>query len=189
MSVRGELSRRRILEASRKLFAAKGFSAVSMQDICGSTGLSRGGLYRHYSSTQEVFSAIIKQEQTEAFASLERAKAMNISPDKMLISFLQSRMSQLLDPTASIDNAIAEFATASETSKELLQNRAAVCVDIVSQMLGLGVAQGIFSCENCKATALHIIWSLEGMGKHNLLLPLSQRDIDTQLEQLLQMLK
>ena len=187
MSVRGELSRKKILEASRKLFASKGFFAVSMQDICDATGLSRGGLYRHYKSTEEVFSAIIRDEQTEAFASLEKAKAIGVPPDKLLISFLRSRMAQLLDPSVSIDNAIAELAKASERSKELLQNRAIACVDITSRMLELGVAQGIFSCDNCKEVALHIIWSLEGMGKHNLLLPLTQKDIDAQLKLILRM--
>jgi len=189
LNVRGELSRKRILEAARKLFASKGFSAVSMQDICDATGLSRGGLYRHYNSTEEVFSAIIKQEQTDAFASLEKAKSMEIAPDKLLLSFLRSRMTQLLDPSVSIDNAIAEFSMASERSRELLQNRAIACVDIVSQMLEFGVAQNIFFCKNCRETALHIICTLEGMGKHNLLLPLAQKDIDTQLELMLRMLQ
>ena len=30
-----------------------------MKDICMETGLSRGGLYRHYDSTQQIFSEII----------------------------------------------------------------------------------------------------------------------------------
>ncbi len=189
MGIRGELSRKRILEAARKLFASKGFSAVSMQDICDSTGLSRGGLYRHYNSTEEIFSAIIREEQEEAFASLKKAKSMDVSPSEILISFLRSRMTQLLDPSICIDNAIAEFSLASQQSRELLQSRAVACVDIVSQMLELGVAQGIFSCENCKETALHIIWSLEGMGKHNLLFPLTQKDMDVQLELMLRILQ
>lgn len=182
MSVRGELSRKKILEASRRLFAAKGFSAVSMQDICDAAGLSRGGLYRHYASTGEVFSAIIREEQAAAFAALENAKALEIPPDKILMSFLRSRMAQLLDPSISIDNATAEFAMGSELGRELLQKRAQASVEIITRILELGAARGIFSCKNCRETALHIIWSLEGMGKHNVLLPLTQKDVDAQLE-------
>ncbi len=189
MSIRGELSRKKILEASRKLFAAKGFSAVNMQDICNAAGISRGGLYRHYTSTENVFSAIIQEEQTAAFAALENAKAMEIPPDKFLISFLRSRMSQLLDPSISIDNATAEFAMGSELGRELLQKRAQSCIEIVSQILELGTARGIFSCKNCRETALLIIWSLEGMGKHNVLIPLTQKDVDAQLNLILTLLK
>lgn len=189
MSARGELSRKKILEESRKLFAAKGFSAVSMQDICDATGFSRGGLYRHYTSTEEVFSAIIQEEQTAAFAALENAKATNVPPDTFLISFIRSRMAQLLDPAVSIDNATAEFAVRSARGREILQKRALACVEIVTQVLDLGVAQGVFSCRNSRETALHIIWSMEGMGKHNVLLPLTQKDVDAQLEQIFRILQ
>lgn len=189
MNIRGEISRKKILESARRLFAEKGFSAVSMQDICDATGLSRGGLYRHYTSTEEVFSAIIREEQTAAFAALEKAKEKGISPDKFLVSFLRSRMKHLLEPSISIDNAISEFAMGSEKGRELLQKRALACVEIVSDTLELGVAQDMFICENCRQTALHIIWSLEGMGKHNVLLPLTQKDVDTQLNIILRLLK
>ncbi len=158
-------------------------------DALNPAGLTRGGLYRHYSSTEEVFSAIIREEQIEAFASLEKAKARGVSPGNMLISFLRSRMTKLPAPSVSIDNAIEEFAIASDRSKALLQNRAVACIDIITQMLELGVAQGVFSCDNCRETALHVIWSLEGMGKHNLLFPLTQKDIDAQLKLILRMLQ
>ena len=189
MSVRGERSRKNILESSRRLFAAKGFSAVSMQDICDATGLSRGGLYRHYASTGDVFAAIIQEEQTVALAALDKAKALQVPPDQFLISFLRSRITQLLDPSLSIDNAIVEFATGSEAGRELLQKRAQTCIDIISQILELGVAQGIFCCSNCTETALHIIWSLEGMGKHNALFPLTQKDVEAQLKLILCLLQ
>ena len=51
MSIRGDISRKKILDTSRKLFAAKGFSAVSMQDICDATGLPREAIYIHATHT------------------------------------------------------------------------------------------------------------------------------------------
>lgn len=32
-----------------------------MKDICEATGLSRGGLYIHYGSTQQIFSDIVNE--------------------------------------------------------------------------------------------------------------------------------
>ncbi|MBQ9107194.1 MAG: TetR/AcrR family transcriptional regulator [Clostridia bacterium] len=180
MSVRGDLSRKKILEVARGLFAAKGFSAVTMQDICDNTGLSRGGLYRHYASTEEVFADIIKEEQTAAFAALENAKRLKIAPDTILFGFLRSRIGQLLKLESSIDNATAEFAARSELGRRLLQDRAQASVQIITEILEFGVAQGVFSCENCRAMALHIMWCLEGMGKHNALFPVKE-EIETQL--------
>ena len=59
MSRKGDDTRKMILESASELFAEKGFKDVSMSDICEKTGLSRGGLYRHYSSTSEIFREII----------------------------------------------------------------------------------------------------------------------------------
>lgn len=181
MSVRGDLSREKILKVSRRLFAAKGFSAVTMQEICDAAELSRGGLYRHYSSTAQIFAAIIQAEQNAAFAALESAKKLRVPPDTILYSFLRSRMHQLLDPSCSIDNATAEFAAGSEAGKALLTERAKNSVQILTQLLEVGLAQGVFSCEDCSAAALHIILCLEGMGKHNALLPLTPEDTEAQL--------
>ncbi len=189
MSIRGDRSRKKIMEAARGLFAAKGFAAVSMQDICGASGISRGGLYRHYASTGEVFAAIIQEEQALAYASLEDAKERNIPPEQILLGFLRSRMTKLLDPRSSIDNATAEFAAGSELGREILQKRAASSVQIVTQMLELGVSSGAFSCENCPAMALHIMCSLEGMGKHNALLPMSPQEAEAQLQLMFKLIK
>ena len=188
MSVRGDLSRNKILAAARTLFAAKGFSAVTMQDICDSTNLSRGGLYRHYASTAEVFTAIINEEQKAALNALDAAKNRKISPDTVLFTFLKSRMNKLANSTSSIDNATAEFAACSEKGKALLIERARVSVEIITQILQLGVAEGYFKCDNCPDTALHIICLLEGVGKHNALIPLKKEDVDVQLEIIRQML-
>lgn len=181
MSTKGDLSRKRILEISRSLFAAKGFSGVTMQDICVASGMSRGGLYRHYASTAEVFAAIIRDEQAQAFDALKRATAAGVPPDTMLKTFLRSRMSQLLHPESCIDNAIPEFAANSPEGKKLLEERAASSIRIVGEMLRMGVDTGVYHCDACEATAAHIIWLLEGMGKHNALLPLTEEEVAAQI--------
>lgn len=48
MSNKGEETKKMIKEKACSLFARKGFKNVTMKDICIETGLSRGGLYRHY---------------------------------------------------------------------------------------------------------------------------------------------
>lgn len=182
MSSRGDRSRKLILDTALCLFAAKGFSAVTMQEICDGTGLSRGGLYRHYGSTQEIFTAIIEEEQRLAHAALDRAKAAQISPRHILQAFLQSRAEQLLDPARCIDRATAEFAAVSPEGKAILVKRAEDSVRIISQMLQMGKETGEFVCADPNATALHILWLLEGMGRHNALLPLKKEAAFAHLE-------
>lgn len=61
MSKKGDRTKQFIKEKAKILFAEKGFKIVTMKDICEATGLSRGGLYRHYNSTHVIFSEIISE--------------------------------------------------------------------------------------------------------------------------------
>ena len=56
-----------ILLTALKLFAESGFEAVSTSMIAGKLGITKGALYRHYKSKQEIFNSIIEKmfEQDE----------------------------------------------------------------------------------------------------------------------------
>lgn len=49
-----EERKNQIKKASMKVFLEKGFRNTVMNDIMEATGLSRGGLYHHYTSTHEI---------------------------------------------------------------------------------------------------------------------------------------
>lgn len=51
---KGELTRQRIVELAAPIFNQRGFAGCSMQDVMDATGLEKGGLYRHFSSKEEL---------------------------------------------------------------------------------------------------------------------------------------
>jgi TetR/AcrR family transcriptional regulator, transcriptional repressor for nem operon len=51
---KGEQTRQRILVAAAALFNQRGYAGCSMQDVMAATGLEKGGLYRHFSSKEEL---------------------------------------------------------------------------------------------------------------------------------------
>ena len=51
---KGELTRERIIAQAAPLFNQRGFAGCSMQDVMEATGLEKGGLYRHFSSKEEL---------------------------------------------------------------------------------------------------------------------------------------
>ena len=58
MSAKGELTRRNIIEKSLQLFSVKGYYNTSISDILQATGLTKGGLYCHFKSKEEVWRAV-----------------------------------------------------------------------------------------------------------------------------------
>ena len=52
-------TRERILREALRLFAMNGYEAVSVSDIAGALGMTKGALYRHYGSKRDIFDHIL----------------------------------------------------------------------------------------------------------------------------------
>ncbi len=57
---RSEATRRALLEAAERLFASRGYLAVSVDEICRAAGVSKGAFYHHFASKQAVFLALLE---------------------------------------------------------------------------------------------------------------------------------
>lgn len=54
-----------ILAISTKLFLEKGYEKTSIQDILDALNLSKGGLYHHFSSKEEILNAVLEKRSHE----------------------------------------------------------------------------------------------------------------------------
>jgi AcrR family transcriptional regulator len=57
---KGESTRQRIIEQAAPLFNQRGFEGCSMQDVLEATGLEKGGVYRHFSSKEELAAEVFR---------------------------------------------------------------------------------------------------------------------------------
>src|SRR6202035_2621947 len=51
---KGEQTRRKIVEAAAPIFNKKGYEGSSLSELMEATGLKKGGIYRHFSSKEEL---------------------------------------------------------------------------------------------------------------------------------------
>ena len=68
-------TKERILWTALKLFAENGYEAVSVSDIAGALGITKGALYRHYRNKRDIFGSIV--------ARMERRDAKQADADGM----------------------------------------------------------------------------------------------------------
>ena len=54
-------TKRKIFEASMKLFAEKGYDATSIEEITATVGVAKGTLYYHFSSKEEIFQFLVEE--------------------------------------------------------------------------------------------------------------------------------
>lgn len=60
---RSEATTALLVGEARKLFAARGFTGTSIEDIASAAGVTRGALYHHFASKEALFEAVFDAEQ------------------------------------------------------------------------------------------------------------------------------
>lgn len=106
MGDKGRRTKEKIRRESYRLFAEKGFKEVTMTDICEKTGLSRGGLYRYYGGTEEIFLEILSEEYVIA-DRIERQE----SAEQILEDMLKEIKAEIMEKERSLSLAIYEYAS------------------------------------------------------------------------------
>ena len=55
-----EKRRKQIKEIALKLFVDKGYSKITMEEIVQAVGISKGGMYHHFSNKEEIFLELLR---------------------------------------------------------------------------------------------------------------------------------
>lgn len=94
---KAERTRQLIIEQSAQLFNQKGYAGTSMQDIMAATGLTKGGIYGHFESKEEIMQAafehaagIIIQLIADKIAKQEKASEKLATILSFYRTYLQS---------------------------------------------------------------------------------------------------
>jgi AcrR family transcriptional regulator len=56
-----EVTRTRILQAARRLFLARGFTRVTIEDVAAKAGYTRGAVYSNFAGKGELFLALVEE--------------------------------------------------------------------------------------------------------------------------------
>ena len=92
---KGELTRREIVRKAAPLFNRKGYEGTSLSDLMHATGLQKGGIYRHFSSKQQLAGEAFDYTWEKAVTG--RLEGVNDVPDsvhrlrKMIDNFVEKR--------------------------------------------------------------------------------------------------
>ena len=71
---------RKILDTAERLFTEKGYERASLQDIITETGLSKGAIYHHFTSKEDIFYSVcdrIGQRNSKILAQVRDNAALN----------------------------------------------------------------------------------------------------------------
>jgi AcrR family transcriptional regulator len=77
-------TRAALLAAGRELFAAKGFAGAGREEIVERAGVTRGAMYHHFASKEDLFRAVYEAVEADVLARVVVAAAGASDPKEML---------------------------------------------------------------------------------------------------------
>lgn len=89
-------NRNEIVAVAFKLFAQKGYSRVSVNEIIKEANISKGCFYTYFESKQEVFFAIVENSDTVK-STLSKKISDSMSPEERISEYIRIRLNNFLD--------------------------------------------------------------------------------------------
>lgn len=177
MGKKGEDTKKLIRERAAYLFAQKGFKNVTMKDICAATGLSRGGLYRHYDSTRQIFLEIIEALMGAQDNELTEKMNAGLPASQILNEILERYRKEMLDNAASLSVAIYEFFSENYSNGQdnLLLKQYQYSVDMWNEFLSYGIKRGEFKTVACIEVIDIILFSYQGVRMYSTIIPIDEQ--------------
>jgi AcrR family transcriptional regulator len=149
--------RDQILEAARKLFVERGYVATKMSDIAELAGLSKGGVYFHFVSKEEVFSALVEDEFERSMGLIKKMSEQDLDA-----SFFPSLGTQFVErffgesDTARFFIVMGEMALRDKDLRTKLQEIQLHYIDALSALVERGIKAGLLRNVDPRATA--VLW-------------------------------
>lgn len=87
MAAKGRTTTEAIRREALRLFAARGFAAVSMREIADAVGIRPGGLYNHFATKQDILLALMRGHMEELLEAWDAADPKGSPSAERLAAF------------------------------------------------------------------------------------------------------
>jgi len=78
----GQERREQLLDVGRRLFAKKGYEAVSVEEIAAKAGVSKPVVYEHFGGKEGLYAVVVDREMGYLLDSITQALAASVSADE-----------------------------------------------------------------------------------------------------------
>jgi TetR/AcrR family transcriptional regulator, transcriptional repressor for nem operon len=138
-----ELTREKILKKSGLLFNTQGYKSTSISDITSATGFTKGAIYRHFKSKEELEKETLFHLSSVMFEKLrERIKAASTASEKLTAIFGYFE-SYVTNPPVKGGCPLMNVAIEADDAHPILRKGAVKILDILRDSLVTVLDNGI----------------------------------------------
>ncbi len=156
-------TRQKLVDVARLLFAKKGFTNTTMNDIATSSGKGRRTLYTYFNSKEEIYSAVIASELERLSDKLDEQAAMNIRPLDKIIELIYTHLTMIRETVMRNGNLRAEFFRNIWMVEKVRKNFDDEELQILRRVYSEGIASGDFDIDNIDLVADITHYCIKGL--------------------------
>lgn len=164
---KGEQTRQHIIRQAATVFNQRGFTGSSISDVMASTGLQKGGIYRHFASKEELALASFDYAQAQSTSRLQAAVSAETGAIRQLLAVVAAFRAITSDPPVPGGCPILNTIVDSDDGDPALRARVREVVvgweALIAGIVEAGLADGsVRAGTNPRAVAAVMVASLEG---------------------------
>lgn len=152
-----------IVEEARRLFARKGLTNTTMNDIAQAAHKGRRTIYTYFNNKHDIYWAVITSEMNRLYDKLEAVVKKDLSPNEKLEAYIDARLEGIREIVLRNGSLRAEFfrdITEVERARKKISSGE---IDLLRRILDEGVAKGKFIVHNSLATATILHCAFKGL--------------------------
>ncbi|MCA9957872.1 MAG: TetR/AcrR family transcriptional regulator [Chloroflexota bacterium] len=161
-----DMRKQQIIEAAAAVFARKGFYQASMDDIVQESGLSKGGLYWHFKSKDDIVTAVLDQFFSAEMDEINEILMAPLSVSEKLRQLVTQMMADTVEELNAYLNIWLEF-YAVAAREGSFRDRMLVYMQQFIELFALLIQQGMDNEEfrpiNARETAITLTAQFEGL--------------------------
>lgn len=161
---KAEQTKRHILDKAGEVFSRKGYFQASMEEICANARVSKGSIYYHFNSKQDLFLNILERYSDDWLAQWQEKSALVADARGRLLALAEHFASDLSSP---LMNAATEFAGSEAADPEIREKLFQMnerYIPIVGEIVRMGQESGEFRKEDAEFLTLATFAYLAGLG-------------------------
>ncbi len=152
-----------ILDVARQLFARNGFDYVTIGDIADASKKGRRTIYTYFKNKYELYAAVVESELLIVESAVEEVASSSLPPQYKILQFVRTHLETIKTVVYRNGTLRANFFRSIwrvECSRRQLDEKELI---LLRQIIGEGVANGVFDVDNIAITAEIFLCSLKGL--------------------------
>jgi len=166
-------TRKMLIEIARDLFAERGKSNVTMNDIAEKSQKGRRTLYTYFASKDEIYHTIIQDELNYILQVLQVVQDTHVDPEKKLTNHIISHLDAVKTVVSRNGSLRADFFRDIYEVERIRRRTDKMEIEMIKNILSEGVHGGTFKPINIELSAVITFYAIKGIEAPYIRLSLS----------------